>query len=254
MYIHNIDPVLVSIGPLVIKYYSLAYILGAIIVYFIVKFLLKEKDIHLTKNKILDLIVYALLGVLIGGRLGYVLFYNFFYYLSNPFDILAVWQGGMSFHGGLIGVFLLVYYYCKKNNLVFWKIADIMVIPIPIALFLGRMGNFINGELYGRITDIAWAVKFKGADGFRHPSQIYEALKNLFIFMILWFTRNKKMQDGTLFSLFLILYSLLRFIIEFFREPDVQIGLLLGLSMGQWFCIVMLVIGLSLHFRLKSKK
>ncbi|MBU2590107.1 MAG: prolipoprotein diacylglyceryl transferase [Nanoarchaeota archaeon] len=254
MYIHNINPVLVSLGPLQIKYYSLAYLFGAIIVYFLVQFLLKEKKINLNKNKILDLIVYALLGVVIGGRLGYILFYNFFYYLSKPLEILAVWSGGMSFHGGLIGSFALVYYYCKKNNLEFWKIADIMVIPIAIALFLGRIGNFINGELYGRITTISWAVKFKGVDGFRHPSQIYEALKNLFIFMVLWFARKRKMADGILFSIFLIIYSVLRFCIEFFREPDIQIGLLFGLSRGQWFSIAMFITGIILYVKLNSKK
>lgn len=254
MYVHDINPVLANFGPLEIRYYSLAYIIGALAVYFLVKFLIKKRKIALSKNQLMDLITYALLGVVIGGRLGYVLFYNLSYYLHKPLEILAVWHGGMSFHGGMIGAFLAVYYYCRKNNINFWKIADIVVIPIPIALFLGRVGNFINGELYGRITDVSWAVKFPDADGYRHPSQLYEAFKNIIIFTSLWFLRKKKLADGFIFWLFITLYGLLRFVIEFFRQPDAQIGLVLGLSRGQFLCIIMFVVGFYMLLRLKRKK
>lgn len=252
MYTHNIDPVLLSLGPIEIRYYSLAYIFGAIITYYIMRHLIRLKGLSFKKNQLLDLVVYALLGAVIGGRLGYVLFYNLFYYIKSPMEILAVWHGGMSFHGGLLGAALLAYYYCRKNNMEFWKIADLMVIPITLALFLGRIGNFINGELYGRITNVPWAFKFKGVQGFRHPSQLYEAFKNLLMFSVLWNMKNKKKFDGYLFSLFVIMYGILRFIIEFFREPDAHIGLILGLSLGQYLCLAMVLIGIVLMIRLKK--
>jgi len=213
----------------------------------------RQKEIKISRNDVLDLVVYALIGVLAGGRLGYVLFYNLSHYLAEPLKILAVWEGGMSFHGGLIGAFIAVYYFCRKRELEFWKIADILIVPVPIALFLGRIGNFINGELYGRITEVPWAFKFKNAEGYRHPSQLYEAFKNIMLFLGLWWLKDRKLADGFVFWSFVLGYGVLRFLAEFFREPDAHIGLLVGLSMGQWLCLLMAAAGAIMLCRIKKQ-
>lgn len=250
MFVHNIDSVLFSIGPVSIRYYPLAYILGAIVAYFLLKKLSKEKKLGMDKEDVISFVTYALLGIVIGARLGYVLFYNLSYYLASPLNVFAVWQGGMSFHGGLIGAIIAAYLFCKKKKIDFWKIADITVIPVAIALFLGRVGNFINAELYGRLTNVPWAVKFPNAEGWRHPSQLYEALKNIVLFSTLWLIRDRKMPPGFMFWLFITMYGVMRFIIEFFRQPDGHIGLFLSLSRGQWLCAVMVVVGAFMLYRL----
>lgn len=244
MFEHNINPVLLSLGPFEIRYYALAYLFGAIITYFLLKKIARERRIKIEDREALDFVAYTLLSIIIFSRVFYVIFYNFSYFLSNPLEIIAIWRGGLSFHGGLFGAVLSGMWFARKWRISFWKLADIAVIPVAACLFLGRVGNFINGELYGRLTSMPWAVKFQDAEGYRHPSQLYEAAKNIFMFAVLYTIRNKKLKDGVMFSLFIVMYGALRFFIEFFREPDAQIGLFFGvLSMGQALSLLMLIAG-----------
>lgn len=255
VFYNNINPILASIGPLEIRYYSLAYVLGAIFTYFVLKKIADERELKLSKSDVLDFVTYTLLSIIVFSRIFYILFYNLHYFIQNPAEMLYIWQGGLSFHGGLFGAALSGIWFARKWKISFWKLADMAVIPVAFCLFLGRIGNFINGELYGRITSVPWAVKFKNAEGFRHPSQLYEALKNIFMFFVLWNLRNKHFKDGAIFSLFLVMYGSLRFFIEFFRQPDEQIGFLFGfLSMGQLLCLAMLAIGIPLLAHFSRKK
>ena len=249
MFIHNINPVLLKIGNIEIRYYGLIYAFGFLLAYLFIKKLSEERRINIKKEDLESFLFYLALGTIIGARLFYTIFYNIKFYLNSPLDIFALWHGGMSFHGGLVGAFIATYLFCKKRKLNFLKVADIIVIPAALALFLGRIGNFLNGELYGRIADLPWAVKFPNAEGFRHPSQLYEALKNLLIFTILWFNRNKNRPYGYLFALFLILYSIFRFLIEFVREPEIYVGFL---TMGQLLTIPLFIIGIIILRKSKS--
>jgi len=254
MFVHNIDPVLVSIGPFEIRYYGLFFVLGFVIAYFMLNYLVKNKKIGLTKDDIADFLLYIIIGTVLGARIFYVFAYNLPFYLQNPFEIIAIWHGGLSFHGGFIGAAIACFYFCKKKKIDFYTIADIAVIPLALGLALGRLGNFTNGELYGRVTGVSWGVKFPDAEGFRHPSQIYEALKNLFIFFTLWFLKNKDLPKGFLFWLFVVMYSALRFFVEFFRQPDEQLGFIIGfLSMGQVLSIVMFIIGIFFMYQISNK-
>lgn len=244
MFIHNIDPVLFSIGPFQVRYYGLFYFLGFVMAYFFLNYFAKRKELDLSKEDITDFLLYIVIGTVLGARIFYVIFYNLPFYLSNPFEIIAVWHGGLSFHGGFIGAVIAGFTYIKKKKIDFYEIADIAVIPLALGLALGRIGNFINGELYGRITDIPWAVKFPDAEGFRHPSQIYASFKNLLIFFTLWMIKDKKLPKGFMFWLFVVMYSILRFSVEFFRQPDEQLEFIIGfLTMGQILSIIMFAIG-----------
>src|SRR3989338_1860596 len=255
MFIHNINPVLFSMGPFQIRYYGLFYALGFIIAYFLISYLAKRKSLPLTKEDVADYILYLLLGTVLGARIFYVLFYNFPFYLSNPAEIIAVWRGGLSFHGGFIGAVIAGFYFCRKKKIHFYDLADITVMPLALGLALGRIANFINGELYGRITDLPWAVKFPDSEGFRHPSQIYESFKNLIIFLALWAVKDKKLPKGFIFWLFVVMYSALRFIVEFTREPDEQLGFIISfLTMGQILSIIMFAIGLFFIYKVSRKK
>jgi phosphatidylglycerol:prolipoprotein diacylglycerol transferase len=246
MFTHNIDPALLHLGPFEIRYYGLFYVIGFIVAYFMIDYLAKQKKFKLGKNKIEDVLVYGGIAGIIGARLFYILVYDFLFYLQNPLEIFAIWHGGLSFHGALIGALIGVYLFAKKNKYNVLELLDIMVIPFAFALCLGRIGNFMNGELYGRITNVPWCVNFPSVDGCRHPSQIYEAIYSFFIFFILWKLKDKKMKKGMMFAIFLMLYSVLRFFTEFFREADVQLGYFFGLTMGQILCLVMFVAGLIL--------
>jgi len=254
MFIHNINPVLLRLGPFEIRYYGLIFVLGFVMAYFILNYLAKKKKLSLNKDDIADFLLYIIIGTVLGARTLYVVVYNLPFYLSNPFEIIAVWHGGLSFHGGLIGAVIAGFYFCKRKKIDFYEIADISVIPLALGLALGRLGNFINGELYGRITNVPWAVKFPDAEGFRHPSQIYESLKNLLIFFTLWKLSDKKLPKGFIFWLFVVMYSALRFIVEFFRQPDEQLGFIGFLTMGQVLSIVMFVIGIFFIYRVSHKK
>jgi|TARA_B100001971_G_C18254722_1_gene581090 phosphatidylglycerol:prolipoprotein diacylglycerol transferase len=255
MFYHNINPTLLSLGPLEIRYYGIIFVIGFILAYFLIIHLAKKRDLNLTKEDTADFIFYLIIGVILGARLFYVLFYNFSSYISNPLDIFAVWQGGLSFHGGLIGAVIATYFFCKKKKINFLELADIVMIPLALALALGRIGNFINAELVGRITNVPWAVKFPHYEGFRHPSQLYESLKNLVIFTALWFLKDKNLRKGTLFFTFIIMYSALRFFIGFFRAPDIQLGFIIfGLTMGQILNILMFLIGIIFIVRINKKQ
>ena len=185
VFIHNISPVLAHFSvfgiPLEIRWYGLFYVLSFLIAYFMIKYLAKQRKLGITEDDVADLILYLLLGVVLGARLFYVIFYNPFFYLSNPLEIPAVWHGGLSFHGGLVGAIAAGWYFCRKKKISFYRLADIAVIPAALGLAFGRIGNFINGEVVGRITNLPWGVKFPGYEDFRHSSQIYESFKNLFI-------------------------------------------------------------------------
>ena len=249
MFINNFDPVAIEFFSIEIRWYSLAYIVGIICGWFISKkFFISDKDVL---NKFDDFITYIILGIIIGGRLGYVIFYNYDYYSNNLLDILKVWQGGMSFHGGLIGVIIVSIWFSKKNNQNAFNYLDIISLVAPIGIFFGRIANFINSELYGIESNLPWAVKFIKVDNlFRHPSQLYEAFfEGLILFFILIYFKNKNFLKipGLISGLFLFFYSIFRFIIEFFRVPDQHLGyLLFNLTMGQIISLLFLLVGIYL--------
>ena len=247
MFINNFDPVAFEFLTFEIRWYSLSYIAGIVLAWiYIKKFILKETEYS---KYIDDLISYVIVGVIIGGRLGYVIFYNFEYYINNPLEILMIWTGGMSFHGGVLGVIISTYLFCKKNKLSTFYFLDIISLSAPIGIFLGRIANFINSELYGTRTDFFLAVIFEKVDTVsRHPSQLYEAFFEgiiLFILLNLIYKKNINYKPGVLSALFLIFYSVFRFIIEFTREPDAHLGLVfMELSQGQVMSILFFVVGL----------
>lgn len=249
---HNLNPVFLHLGPVEIRYYGLFYVIGLIVAYLMLKHFSKKGELDLDDDDLLDFILYAALGILLGSRIFYFIFYNFPLFLKNPLQLFYLWEGGMSFHGGVIGVAVAGIIFCKVKKKDFFEIADVVVLPLTLALALGRVGNFINGELYGRPTSLPWAMDF--GDGVpRHPSQLYESAKNLFMFTVLWITKSKILPKGFRFWLFIFMYGALRFTIEFVREPDPQLGLLfLGLSMGQWLSSAMILTGSSMLWRVFS--
>jgi phosphatidylglycerol---prolipoprotein diacylglyceryl transferase len=252
-----IDPVLIKIGPLSLRWYGLMYLAGFVSSYLLVMRQLKKKTLKIERSQIDDLYFYLIVGLILGARFGYVLFYNFGFYLSDPLEALAVWHGGMSFHGGLIGTFIAGYIVIKKKGLKFFEVADLIVPTCPIGIGFGRMGNFINGELFGKTSNVPWAMIFPQGGGMpRHPSQLYEVFfEGLLLFIILWIYKDRKKRDGDVFALFLILYGLFRIFCEFFREPDLQLGYIFGmLSMGQILSGCMIAIGLFFKYLYLPKK
>ena len=255
MFINNFDPVAFQIISFEIRWYSLAYILGIIIGWILCKkIFIKNLDIN---QKFDDYITYLIIGIIIGGRLGYVLFYNFSYYINNFLDIFKIWQGGMSFHGGLLGIIVASILFAKKNNQDLFVYTDLVSLVAPIGIFFGRLANFINSELYGKVTEVPWAVTFVQVDNLsRHPSQLYEAIfEGIILFILLLYFRSKNFlaKPGLISGLFLIFYSVFRFCIEFFRVPDEQIGyLIFNLSMGQIISLVFIMIG-TIVFYLKNE-
>ncbi len=252
----NINPILIDLGPIRVSWYGLMYVLGFLASYLLVRYQMKKKDFGVSRLDVENLFFYLILGLIIGARLGYVLFYDLKMYLADPLEIFAVWHGGMSFHGGLIGVLIVGILFCWKNKKSFWTIADLFIVTAPIGLGLGRIGNFINGELYGRMTHVPWGMIFpKGGPLPRHPSQLYESgLEGGVLFLILWFLKDKKLPEGGLLGVFLSFYGLFRFIVEFFREPDPQLGFVLGsFTMGQILSSFMIVGGIALLLYLKGR-
>ena len=242
----DIDPVFLRLGPLQFRWYGLMYLIGLTLAYFIILARARAKRIPLDRDQVYDMIVYAAIGVFAGGRLGYILFYNLSYYLENPLKIVAVWEGGMSFHGGLIGTIIALILFAKRKGIGVYTIADLAAGVTPVGLGLGRIGNFINGELFGRSTDVDWCMVFPaGGPVCRHPSQLYEAaLEGLLLFTLLWLISRTPHPPGTVFWSFLAGYGLCRFIVEYFREPDTQIGFLFGsFSMGQMLSFPMILLG-----------
>ena len=249
MLINNFDPVAFQIFSLEIRWYSLSYIIGILFGWLVSKkiFIL---DLSL-KEKFDDFITYIILGIIVGGRLGYVFFYNFDHYSNNLLEIFKIWQGGMSFHGGVIGVTIVSILFAKKNHQSAFSYLDIISLVAPIGIFFGRIANFINSELYGTETSLPWAVKFINVDNlYRHPSQLYEAIfEGIILFLILIYYRNRGFLKipGLISGLFLIFYSIFRFIIEFVRVPDEHLGYVFAnLSMGQIISFIFLLIGIYL--------
>lgn len=247
----NIDPIAVDFGFFVIRWYSLAYIFGIVGAWLLARKMSTVSNSVFTVLKIDDFLVWATAGIVLGGRLGYVLFYNAHYFYENPIQILAVWQGGMSFHGGLIGVIIATLIFAKVKKIPPLAMGDILACVAPIGLFLGRLANFANAELYGRVThSVPWAMIFPRAGGDpRHPSQLYEAcLEGIVLFSILniiwWFYPRLRNRQGYIFGLFLVLYGFFRFIVEFTREPDSHLGFVFSyFSMGQLLSIPMVLVG-----------
>ena len=250
MFINNFDPVAFEIFSLEIRWYSLAYIIGILLGWIVAKkFFILNSNIH---KKFDDYITYLIIGVITGGRLGYVIIYNFNYYINNLLDIFKIWEGGMSFHGGLIGVIFASIIFAKKNNFNSFLFMDTVALVAPIGIFFGRIANFINSELYGTITNVPWAVTFIQVDNLpRHPSQLYEALlEGLFLFLLLIYFRNKFLnKPGVISGLFLMLYSIIRFFVEFYRAPDEQVGyIFLNLTMGQVVSLIFILSGVILIY------
>ena len=256
MFINNFDPVAIQIFSFEIRWYSLAYIFGILFAWaYCKKILIKDMNISKLFD---DLISYLIIGIIVGGRLGYVLFYNPKYYLNNLIEIPMIWLGGMSFHGGLIGILIATIFFSKKNNLDKYIFLDLIAASAPIGIFLGRISNFINSELYGKKTEVFWSVVFVKVDSIsRHPSQLYEALFEgmiLFFVMFLFVKKNYLLKHGLISSLFLIFYSFFRFFIEFYRVPDEQLGfILLNLTMGQIVSLIFFFLGLYLFFAKKNE-
>ena len=266
MIIHSFDPVLIDLGFFQIRWYSIAYILGIVLGWmYAVKIIKKTQNNTqnfepIKRSDFDDLVIYLVLGIILGGRLGYVIFYNLEYYIQNSFEIFKLWQGGMSFHGGLLGVIVAIFIFSKNKNTNFFKYSDIVACVAPIGIFLGRIANFINGELFGKISTLPWAVIFpNGGNIARHPSQIYEAiLEGLVLFILINFLALKKhliIKTGYVSSFFLISYSILRIFSENFREPDQHLGYLFNyFSMGTLLSILTLISGLLIIFFIKKNE
>jgi phosphatidylglycerol:prolipoprotein diacylglycerol transferase len=251
----DIDPIAVELGPLAIRWYSLAYIVGLIGGWRYCRWLAKRPPRAVAPEAFDDFVLWATLGVVLGGRLGYVLFYKPAYYFANPLDMLALWQGGMSFHGGAAGVILAIVLFAQRRKISPLHLGDLVVCAVPIGLFLGRLANFINGELYGRASDVAWAMVFPSDPQQipRHPSQLYEALLEglvLFVVLYLLVRRGWLERPGALGGAFLAGYGLARIVVEFFRQPDAHLGFLLGFTtMGQWLSLPLVIAGAFLIVR-----
>ena len=256
MQMPNIDPVFLTIGPLQFRWYGLMYVMAFVATYFIIRSEVKRKKLPLTTDDISDLVFYGALGVVLGGRFGYILFYNLGFYLANPLKLLAVWEGGMSFHGGFLGVVLVMVLYARRKKLSFLTLMDMVALCSPVGLGLGRIGNFINAELYGRHTDVPWGMIFPGSDGQpRHPSQLYEAfLEGLVLYFIVRFASRKSEATGVAAWTFVAGYGLFRFFVEFFRQPDAQLGIFFKwFSMGQFLSLPMFLLGSYMVFRLSHR-
>ncbi len=243
----QIDPVIFSIGPLAVRWYGMMYLLGFVGGYFAMLHVSRLRGYELGKDALSDLLFYAVLGVVIGGRLGYTLFYNAQYYLTHPLQIFYVWEGGMSFHGGLLGVVTVLLIFSSKRQIPGLTICDLTVVAVPIGLGLGRLGNFINGELWGRVTELPWGVVFPTAGPLpRHPSQLYEAfLEGLVLFALIYFLHRRLARPGVPAFSFLLGYGCFRFLVEFVRQPDEHLGFLWGgATMGQLLSLPMIFAGL----------
>lgn len=257
MFTHDFDPILFDLGFLAVRWYSLAYILGILLGWYLGKVIFLKKfegtDLKLDKTEFDNFITYIIISIILGGRLGYVIFYNIEYYFSNPIEIIQVWKGGMSFHGALLGIIIGTYLFSINKNYSTFLLLDIVACVSPVGIFFGRVANFINGELVGKPTDFYWGVIFPKIDNLtRHPSQLYEALfEGLILFLIMiyvFFKKNYKI--GNCSFIFLIFYGVFRIFTEYFREPDIQIGYLFGLmSMGTTLSIFMILAGIVIYIK-----
>ena len=259
MLIHpQINPVALQVGPLAIRWYGLTYLAAFALFMWLGNLRLRHQPFvsiaepyAWTRQDVEDILFLGVMGVILGGRIGYCLFYKPGYYFSHPLEVFAVWQGGMSFHGGMLGVIGSMVWFALSRKKPFWQVADFVAPCVPTGLAAGRVGNFINGELWGRLADpsLPWGMVFRGAGDLpRHPSQVYQfLLEGLLLFSLLWLYARNERRPGQVAAMFLLGYGVFRFIAEFFREPDAHLGLLsLGMSMGQWLCVPMMVVGLGL--------
>lgn len=243
----NLDPVALSLGPIKIHWYGLMYLVGFISAWLLAYWRVKHYRLNWTVDQISDLIFYAALGVIVGGRVGYMVFYNGAELIHHPLDLFKIWEGGMSFHGGLIGVAIALVVFSYRFDKAFWEVTDFVAPLVPLGLGAGRIGNFINGELWGRVTDVPWAMVYSHVDNQpRHPSELYElGLEGIGLFILVWCYASKPRRAGCVSAIFLMGYALCRLIAECFREPDPQLGYLAfgWLTMGQLLSIPMLFIG-----------
>lgn len=259
MFVNNINPVLVHLGPISIRYYGIIYALGFIVAYLFLRHAIRHKRLKMTSEQLDAYFFWLIIGIVIGARIFEIIFFSWSYYSVHPLQMLAIWNGGLSFHGGLVGAAIVTYVFAKKNKMHFYDIADALVIPAALALAFGRIANFINSEHYGIIADAAktpWCVVFNSVDGYcRHPSQLYESLKNFFIFgVLMWYdnSRRDKRNKGTLFWMFVLMYGTLRFIVNFWRDdPSSQI--ILGISVGQWLSVLMVVTACIFLWRINHR-
>ena len=265
---YHINPNIVEIGSFQIRYYSLMYIVAFLLTYILVSYRVKSENYNYKTEIIQDFFIWAIVGLIFGARLGFVFFYNFGYYMRNPLEILLPFEfahgmryvgiSGMSYHGGALGVLVASLIFFRKHNIPFWSFADLICPAVPLGYTFGRIGNFINGELYGRVTGMPWGMYFPldFTHQLRHPSQLYEAFfEGIFLFIILWSIRKKKPFDGFLLSTYLTGYGFVRFVIEYFREPDPNHGLIWGvLSMGQILCLLMMLTGACIYLLRRKQK
>lgn len=253
----NIDPEIFRVGPIAPRWYGLMYVISFVAGYYIIRYWLKRDKIEMSRDDLYDLAFAMILGVILGGRLGYVLLYNLEFYLRNPLEILNVMAGGMSFHGGFVGAILGITYFIKKKGLEWYAISDVMVIAGALGIALGRIGNFLNAELFGRIGSVPWCMYFPSdPEACRHPSQLYESfLEGWLTFAILWVVKSKNPKSGMTSWLFVALYGAARFTVEFFRQPDAHIGFeMLGLTRGQLLTLPMIIAGIVMLVVLHSKR
>ena len=246
----GIDPILVNIGPLAVRWYGLMYLVGFVAAYYLAKSRLQRTGWN--EDDLSDLLFWGFMGVILGGRVGYVLFYQFSYFLSDPLYLFKIWEGGMSFHGGLLGVITAIFLFAKKKQSTFLVVGDFVAPLVPIGLGAGRIGNFLNAELWGRTTDVPWGIIFPAAGNVaRHPSQLYQfALEGVVLFTVVWWYSKKPRGAGAVGGMFLLCYGVFRFIVEFFREPDAHLGLYAtGLSQGQYLSLPMVMLGAYLIYR-----
>lgn len=255
----NIDPIAIQLGPVAIRWYALAYIAGLLLGWRLLLRLARLPGAPMTRADADDFVTWAVAAVILGGRLGYVVFYNPAYYAAHPVEILFLWRGGMSFHGGLLGIIVAEIWFCRRRGLPLLKVADMVAVAAPIGLFFGRIANFVNAELYGRITDVPWAMVFPGGGPApRHPSQLYEAaLEGIVLFAVIyWLYRQPQVRakPGLAAGAFLLGYGVIRLSLELVRQPDAHIGLLgLGATLGQWLSVPVLAFGLYLVFRAQRR-
>jgi phosphatidylglycerol:prolipoprotein diacylglycerol transferase len=265
----HISQNILEFGSFQVRYYSLMYLVAFLLTYVLVSYRVKDEKYDYSTETIQDCFLWIILGLIFGARLGYVFFYNFEYYLQHPLEILLPFDfshgirfvgiSGMSYHGGALGVLIAAILFCRNRQIDFWRLADLFCPAIPLGYTFGRIGNFINGELFGRVTSVSWGMyfPFDATHQLRHPSQLYEAFfEGIVLFIVLWSIRKKSPFEGFILSLYLIGYGSIRFFIEFMREPDAQLGLLWGvLSMGQVLCILMILAGIVLYlYRMKGTK
>ncbi len=267
MLIHpQINPVALQLGPLAVHWYGLTYLAAFGLFMWLGQLRLKHEPFASlkgpqawSKRDVEDILFLGVMGVILGGRIGYCLFYKPLYYAAHPLEVFAVWQGGMSFHGGMLGVIVAMLWFARTRHRPLMQVADFVAPCVPTGLAAGRVGNFINGELWGRLCDpdLPWGMVFRGAGDLpRHPSQVYQFLmEGLLLFVLLWLFARKERRQGEVAAAFLLGYGVFRFIAEFFREPDAYLGLLsLGMSMGQWLCVPMILGGAGLWWWVRSTK